>query len=46
MNTLEKVREKMNLNLTVYKAQNWNVAHFIPRPDAIYVILTDDPSLL
>jgi hypothetical protein len=36
----------MGLNLTIYKAENWNVAHFIPRSDAIYLILTNDVSAL
>lgn len=46
MDAIDKIRARMDLNLTVYKAEDWDVSHFIPRPSALYLILTNDVPFL
>ena len=46
MDSIENIRSRMNIGVAVYKAEDWNISNFIPRPNALYLILTSDPQSL
>ena len=46
IDTIQGIRDRMELDIVVYKAPDWNVSSFIPRPNVLYLIICNPTQLL
>lgn len=42
---IESIRDRMNLSIVIYKAEDWDISNFIPRPNVLYLILANSTFL-